>query len=200
MIRPDSNVRALLPVEVLFRSPIRISVKKGDQADDVQLVVEADKRLNITRSELVNEEELQRNNGLLYRNDLELLDHQRLLKNELLHVDEQRRELKIRITAEGEASKKERRSADRRKINGWKRRDEQLSAYRTEIRNKLGDIKEAIKQQNIANSGRVVVASSVPKDTLAEAFMETAKSLLPETQYHQILQLAEGRLRCTDEM
>lgn len=133
-------------------------------------------------------------NSLLYRNDLDLIEHRNLLKDELVHIDEQRRQLKERITDEGESAKRERRSADRKKINNWKRRDEDLLAYRTEIRNKLGDIKEAIKQRNIAASGRVI-DSSGSNGPLAKAFMETAQALLPEAQYHQILQIAEGSLR-----
>ena len=141
------------------------------------------------RSELVDEAELKSRNSLLYRTDLDLIEHRNLLKDELVRVDEERRQLKERITNEGESAKKERRSADRKKINGWKRRDEDLLAYRTEVRNKLGDIKEAIKQRNIAHSGRP------PSDLLAKTFMETAQAFLPEAQFHQILQLAEGRLR-----
>jgi len=137
---------------------------------------------------------LKSRNSLLYRNDLDLIEHRNLLKDELVHIDEQRRQLKERITDEGESAKRERRSADRKKINNWKRRDEDLLAYRTEIRNKLGDIKEAIKQRNIAASGRVI-DSSGSNGPLAKAFMETAQALLPEAQYHQILQIAEGSLR-----
>ncbi len=68
-------------------------------------------------------------------------------------------------------------------------------AYRTEIRNKLGDLKEAIKQRNIATSSRVHDAGTVRVDGLATAFIETAQAMLPEAQYHQILQMAEGHLR-----
>ena len=189
MIRPDTKVRALLPAEVLFKSPIVVTVMKGELDDQIQLSIQADKRLNIVRSEFVDNDELKSRNSLLYRTDLDLVEHRNLLKDELVRVDEERRQLKERITNEGESAKRERRSADRKKINGWKRRDEDLLAYRTEVRNKLGDIKETIKQRNIAHSGRP------QNDLLAKAFMETAQSFLPEAQFHQILQLAEGRLR-----
>jgi len=189
MIRPDTKVRALLPAEVLFKSPIVVTVMKGEVDDQVQLSIQADKRLNIVRSEFVDNDELKSRNTLLYRTDLDLTEHRNLLKDELVRVDEERRQLKERITNEGESAKRDRRSADRKKINGWKRRDEDLLAYRTEVRNKLGDIKEAIKQRNIAHSGRP------QNDLLAKVFMETAQSFLPEAQFHQILQLAEGRLR-----
>lgn len=194
IIRPDSKVRSLLPVEVLFTNPIVVTVMQSDVDNQIQFSVQADKRLNIVRSELVDETELKSRNTLLYRNDLDLVEHRNLLKDELIHIDEERHQLKERITDEGESAKRERRSADRRKINGWKRRDEDLLAYRTEVRNKLGDIKEAIKQQNIATSGRVI-NSPGKTDLLATAFMETAQALLPEAQYHQILQIAEGSLR-----
>lgn len=194
IIRPDSKVRSLLPVEVLFTNPIVVTVMQGGQDAQVQFSVQADKRLNIVRSEFVDESELKSRNSLLYRNDLDLIEHRNLLKDELVHIDEQRRQLKERITDEGETAKRERRSADRKKINSWKRRDEDLLAYRTEIRNKLGDIKEAIKQRNIAASGRAI-ESLGENDVLAKAFMETAQALLPEAQYHQILQIAEGSLR-----
>jgi len=198
IIRPDAKVRGLLPVEVLFRTPIIVTLQEGDGEGQFQVCVEADKRLNILRSELVNKEELKQRTSLLYRDDIDLVDHQHALKDELLHVDEERRALKERITEEGEAAKRERRNADRKKINRWKRRDEELLAYRTEIRNKLGDLKEAIKQRNIATSGRVHDAGAVRVDGLATAFMETAQAMLPEAQYHQILQMAEGRLREDD--
>ncbi len=194
IIRPDSKVRALLPAEVLFKSPIIVTVMQGEVDDQVQLSIQADKRLNIVRSELVDEAELKERNSLLYRTDLDLIEHRNLLKDELVRVDQERRQLKERITNEGESAKKERRSADRKKINGWKRRDEDLLAYRTEVRNKLGDIKEAIKQRNIAHSGRP------PSELLAKTFMETAQDFLPEAQFHQILQLAEGRLREESEV
>ena len=87
--------------------------------------------------------------SLLHRDDIDLVNHQHSLKDELLHVDNERRVLKERITEEGEAVKRECRNADRKKINRWKGRDEELLAYRTEIRNKLGDLKEAIKQRSI---------------------------------------------------
>ncbi len=190
IIRPDAKVRSLLPAEVLFTSPIVVTVMQGEFDDQIQLSVQADKRLNIVRSELVDEAELKSRNSLLYRTDLDLVEHRNLLKDELIRVDEERRQLKERITNEGESAKCERRSADRKKINGWKHRDEDLLAYRTEVRNKLGDIKEAIKQRNISNSGRVP-----QNDLLATAFMETAQAFLPEAQFHQILQLSEGRLR-----
>ena len=194
IIRPDPRVRSLLPVEVLFTNPIVVTVMQGEQDSQVQFSVQADKRLNIVRSEFVDESELKGRNSLLYRNDLDLIEHRNLLKDELVHIDEQRRQLKERITDEGESAKRERRSADRKKIDNWKRRDEDLLAYRTEVRNKLGDIKEAIKQRNIAASGRVI-ESSGSNDLLAKAFMDTAQALLPEAQYHQILQIAEGSLR-----
>lgn len=195
IIRPDAKVRALLPVEVLFRTPITVTLLEGDGEGQFQISIEADKRLNIVRSELVNKAELCERTALLYRDDVDLVDHQHSLKDELLHVDDERCVLKERITEEGEAAKRERRNADRKKINQWKRRDEELLAYRTEIRNKLGDLKEAIKQRNIATSGRVCDAGTARTDGLATAFMETAQAMLPEAQYHQILQMAEGRLR-----
>lgn len=194
IIRPDAKVRSLLPVETLFCSPIMVTVTQGDGHDQVQLTVEADKRLNVIRSELVDEAELRKRNSLIYRNDLDIAEHQNLLKDELIHVDEERRRLKVRITEEGESAKRERRSADRKKINGWKRRDEELLAYRTEIRNKLGDLKEAVKQRNIANNGRGSETAG-KNDALAAVFMDIAQTLLPESQYHRILQMAEGRLR-----
>ncbi len=43
------------------------------------------------------------------------MDHQHSLKDELLHVDDERCVLKERITEEGEAAKRERRNADRKK-------------------------------------------------------------------------------------
>lgn len=195
IIRPDSKVRALLPVEILFRTPITVTLLEGDGDGQFQISIEADKRLNIVRSEIVDKAEQEKRISLLYRDDLDLIDHQRLLKDELICTDEERCVLKEHITEEGEAAKRERRNADRKKINGWKRRDEELLAYRTEIRNKLGDLKEAIKQRNIATSGRVREAGEVRVDGLATAFMETAQAMLPEAQYHQILQMAEGHLR-----
>lgn len=195
IIRPDSKVRALLPVEVLFRTPITVTLLEGDEEGLFQISIEADKRLNIARSEMVDKVELKKRISLLYRDDLDLVDHQRLLKDELIRTDEERGVLKERITAEGEAAKRERRNADRKKINQWKSRDEELLAYRTEVRNKLGDLKEAIKQRNIATSGRGHDTSAARLDELATAFVETAQAMLPEAQYHQILQMAEGRLR-----
>lgn len=195
IIRPDAKVRALLPVEVLFRTPIVVTLMEGDGDGQFQVCVKADKRLNILRSELVDKAELHERISLLYRDDLDLVDHQHALKDELLHVDDERRGLKERITEEGEAAKRERRNADRKKLNRWKRRDDELLAYRTEIRNKLGDLREAIKQRNIATSGRGSDAGVARVDELATAFMETAQAMLPEARYHQILQMAEGRLR-----
>lgn len=193
IIRPDSKVRALLPVEVLFRTPITVTLLEGNEEGQFQISIEADKRLNIVRSEIVDKAEHKKRVLLLYRNDIDLVDHQHALKDELLHVDDERRGLKERITEEGEAAKRERRNADRKKINRWKRRDEELLAYRTEIRNKLGDLKEAIKQRNITENGQGRGADTVAHDVLANAFMEVAQAMLPETQYHQILQMAEGR-------
>jgi len=180
-------------VEVLFRTPIIVTLLEGDGEGQFQISIEADKRLNIVRSELVNKAELHERTSLLYRDDIDLVDHQHLLKDELLHVDDERCVLKERITEEGEAAKRERRNADRKKINRWKRRDEELLAYRTEIRNKLGDLKEAIKQRNMTEHGQRRGADSVTHDVLANAFMEVAQAMLSETQYHQILQMAEGR-------
>ena len=154
IIRPEATVRASLPVEVLFRTPIVVTLLEDDDDESFRLAIEADKRLRIIRSEWVDEAEERERTSLLYRDDLDQADHQKLLKDELLRVDEERRDLKERITAEGEAAKRKRRSADRKKINRWKRRDEALLGYRTEIRNRLGDLKAAIKQRNIATSGR----------------------------------------------
>jgi len=193
IIRPDAKVRSLLPVEVLFRTPIIVTLLEGDGDGQFQVCVEADKRLNIVRSELVNKAELDERTSLLYRDDIDLVDHQHSLKDELQHVDNERRGLKERITEEGEAAKRERRNADRKKINRWKRRDEELLAYRTEIRNKLGDLKEAIKQRNITENTQGRGAGKAVHDVFANAFMEVAQAMLSETQYHQILQMAEGR-------
>jgi|GEM_PF-2976536 len=195
IIRPEATVRASLPVEVLFRTPIVVTLLEDEDGGSFRLAIEADKRLRIIRSEWVDEAEERERTSLLYRDDLDLTDHQKLLKDELLRVDEERRDLKERITAEGEAAKRERRSADRKKINRWKQRDEALLGYRTEVRNRLGDLKAAIKQRNIATSGRGGSAGVAENDALAAAFMETAQAILPEAQYHQILQMAEGCLK-----
>ena len=88
IIRPDSKVRSLLPVEVLFTNPIVVTVMQGEQDAQVQFSVQADKRLNIVRSEFVDESELKGRNSLLYRNDLDLIEHRNLLKDELVHIDE----------------------------------------------------------------------------------------------------------------
>ena len=195
IIRPEATVRASLPVGVLFRTPIVVTLLEDDDDESFRLAIEADKRLRIIRSEWVDEAEERERTSLLYRDDLDLTDHQKLLKDELLRVDEERCELKERITAEGEAAKRERRSADRKKINRWKRRDEALLDYRTESRNRLGDRKAAIKQRNIATSGRGGSAGMTENDALATAFMEAAQAILSEAQYHQILQMAEGCLK-----
>jgi len=194
IIRPQANIRALLPVAVLFRSPIVVTLLEADGHDQFRIRIEADKRLTILRAELVGEATLHENSSLLYQDDLDLVDQQRLLKDELLRVDEGRGVLKERITAEGDAAKRDRRSVDRKKINHWKRRDDALLAYRTEIRNKLGDIKEAIKQRTITINGRGYETGPA-NEMLAKTFMTTAQTMLPATQYHQILQLAEGRLK-----
>jgi len=55
IIRPDSKVRSLLPVEVLFTNPIVVTVMQGERDAQVQFSVQADKRLNIVRSEFVDE-------------------------------------------------------------------------------------------------------------------------------------------------
>jgi hypothetical protein len=131
----------------------------------------------------------------LKRPALDLLAQRRAWLAELEQMDAWRRDLKRRIHEEGEAAKRERRPANKRQIDHWKAQWSRLGDERIALKNRLGELKAAIKARNVLSNGRVHLHHT---DAVAQAFLEVARARLDEDTFAAWLAEAQAQAAGVD--
>lgn len=182
VIEPESALRPNLPIETLFKTPIKITIAEIED-NRVTLSILADKRMKISREEFYTAE-TDRQKSLLYGEESDSIEQQRLLKVEIENVDKERRLLKLKQKKLNPKYNNE----DRENHDYLNNRLEALLEYRNKIKNKLGELKEKIKQDNVAANGNRNHKYSMDFEHL---FLKVAEEKLPEDEYNRLLQLTQ---------
>lgn len=188
-----ASVPPSLPLREVFSSPIRIKIERVEDGTTT-VVISTQSMLDIRRAEDRSEEEVPTDStDILNRPELSLEEHRLLLSEYLRLTDMKRGELREKIFAEGEAAKKERRAANKQKIDAWKRNNNELAEKYLSIKHKLGEIKAQIKQRNVMTQGRGRAENA--QILVEQAFFTAARLLLTEDDFARVL--AEAKTQAT---
>lgn len=110
----------------------------------------------------------------------------------LEEIDLHCRELRRRITAEGEAAKRERRPANKALVDTWKATWDRLGDDRIALKHRLGELKAEIKLRNVLSNGYVQPMYS---QEVAQAFLEVARARLDADTFAVWLAEAQARVK-----